>query len=522
VSDAPPATARARHSLIRLLLVLAGAVSIGILLWTLDRPLTDQHGFRQTQTAISVYWMLHGAGWVDYQTPVLGAPWTAPFEFPLYQWLVAGLVRATGIGLDPAGRLVSYGWLIAGLWPATWLARSYRLPPATAPLYALLLLASPVYLFWARAFLMETQAVTLGIAMLAFYRTWLVGRKPVFWALACLSCAGAALTKITTLAPFLLLAAVMMAATLLGEERRLPRWLATLAGSAAAMLPGLALFLIWTEHADALKSANPLSAYLLSSPLNGWTFGTLGQRFSPDLAVALYRGALDVAGWLAPLAVLGSAYALWKLRVGERRPAVVAGVLFAAWLTPFAIFTNLHIVHNYYQAGNAVFLIGALAVVLAAILRHVSRLAAASLLAALLLSQYVRFAEAFAPSLITGRSQHDLIIGMTLRDAVPPGSAIIGIGLDWSPVVPYYAQRKALLIPAFGAVHAESLIADLPRYLGGLPLGAVVTCPSALQQDRRFMARLRALTSSFDARRLGDCMLYTAPVGAPHFDPEAG
>src|SRR5215470_15813086 len=77
-------------------------VSIG---WT--HGIFDAHPFRQTQTAVSVYWMLQGGPLLAYHTPVLGYPWAIPFEFPLYQWLVAGLVALSGASIEVAGRGVS-------------------------------------------------------------------------------------------------------------------------------------------------------------------------------------------------------------------------------------------------------------------------------------------------------------------------------------------------------------------------------------------------------------------------------
>ena len=43
----------------------------------------DLHAFRQTQTAITVTYLLKVGPWLAYQTPVLGPPWAIPFEFPL-------------------------------------------------------------------------------------------------------------------------------------------------------------------------------------------------------------------------------------------------------------------------------------------------------------------------------------------------------------------------------------------------------------------------------------------------------
>ena len=59
---------------------------IGILYST--NPILDQHSFRQTQTAISAKYIFDG-NIFNYQTPILGEPYNIPFEFPIYQILVA-------------------------------------------------------------------------------------------------------------------------------------------------------------------------------------------------------------------------------------------------------------------------------------------------------------------------------------------------------------------------------------------------------------------------------------------------
>jgi hypothetical protein len=88
------------------------AMSIG---W--NNSILDMHGFRQTQTAISTYFVLQGGAWLAYETPVLGAPWSIPFEFPLYQWITAVWVKISGIPLDQAGRSVSVVFYYLTLWP---------------------------------------------------------------------------------------------------------------------------------------------------------------------------------------------------------------------------------------------------------------------------------------------------------------------------------------------------------------------------------------------------------------------
>lgn len=52
-------------------------------------PVLDGFGFRQAQTGVTAYWLAQGGPWFAYETPVIGSPWSVPFEFPLYQMMVA-------------------------------------------------------------------------------------------------------------------------------------------------------------------------------------------------------------------------------------------------------------------------------------------------------------------------------------------------------------------------------------------------------------------------------------------------
>ena len=84
---------------LRALLVIAFIHALGVLAVGINQPLLDWHYFRQTQTALTAYWLLKGGPWFAYLTPVLGAPWSVPFEFPVYQ-LITAAVAAMGVPLD--------------------------------------------------------------------------------------------------------------------------------------------------------------------------------------------------------------------------------------------------------------------------------------------------------------------------------------------------------------------------------------------------------------------------------------
>jgi hypothetical protein len=152
LSRAAPNSPRSVRPAMIALAVAAAWLGCVVLAMRWRQPLIGMHSFRQTQTAITSYSILHGGPWLAYETPVLGPPWSTPFEFPLYQLLAAGLVRSSGIALDSAGRLLSYIFLLLTIIPARSLARAYRLKPDVVWIFAILLLASPLYLFWAPPF----------------------------------------------------------------------------------------------------------------------------------------------------------------------------------------------------------------------------------------------------------------------------------------------------------------------------------------------------------------------------------
>ncbi len=114
---------------------------------------------RQTHTAITAYWLMRGSPWLAYETPILGAPWSLPLEFPFYQLLVAKLAGWTGLSLDSIGRLVSYLFVVLTIIPVRMLARAWKLDDTYVRVFAILLLTSPIYLFWGTAFLIETFVV---------------------------------------------------------------------------------------------------------------------------------------------------------------------------------------------------------------------------------------------------------------------------------------------------------------------------------------------------------------------------
>jgi hypothetical protein len=132
------------------------------------QPLVDVHAFRQTQTALTAYWMQKEGFALAYQTPVAGFPWAIPFEFPIYQVIVALLSSFTGLDLSATGRLVSFFFLVACAWPVFGMSRRLDWPRPVPWIICALLWTSPFHVYWGRTFMIETTALFFALASLMY------------------------------------------------------------------------------------------------------------------------------------------------------------------------------------------------------------------------------------------------------------------------------------------------------------------------------------------------------------------
>jgi hypothetical protein len=118
------------NKLIKIITCILSASVIAFWAFSADRPLFDHFGFRQNQTAMTAQWFDVKnpiRGLFFYETPEFGAPWMVPFEFPLYQGVVAILSHRSGLSLTTTGRLVSGLFFLAALIPLWFLVREMRL-----------------------------------------------------------------------------------------------------------------------------------------------------------------------------------------------------------------------------------------------------------------------------------------------------------------------------------------------------------------------------------------------------------
>ena len=494
----------------------------------------DGHEFRQTQTAISIRYLIEDGVKLDYDTPILGKPWAVPLEFPLYQGAVAVLARTTGLPLVQSGRAVGILAFYLAL-PAVYLLLGrLRVPRSRRLLLLTLLLSSPLYLYYTRTIMIESTALCLGTWFLwGFWALVADGRRiPGILALGC----GALgmMVKLPALAGWLMAAAFILAQSIWDNrhatdaDRR--KWLQRWAGALAVLGGSVAAGLAWSAHTDALKALNPVADLLRSGAVARWGMGPFSLRFTPAFWHEIAR--ITATSVLSPVALL--ALGLLFLRGGMRRIPIAA--LLACALGTTVVFANLYQVHDYYSYSTGIFLLGATALVLERGFSGPRGMQAASwgLCIAIVALNFRSYARTYYP-MIPGNAHYANPLGDAIRAITAPSDVIIIYGQDWNPVTPYFAERRTLMFPATTADDKTKEEKALGNLAGERVAALIVTGPRRLNQDfvrlmtMRFGlspdAVLEGRGSSVYVRAIGRnaaaATLRGLSLGAEHTIPEA-
>ncbi len=401
--------------------------------------------FRQTQTAISALFIQREHNFsLAYPTPVLGQPWSIPMEFPLYQWTVVVVADALKMSLTHAGRAVSLACFYLALPALYGLLGRIGLAQPRRLLALGLVLTCPLYIYYARAFLIETMALMFGAwFLLAYVRA--VERRRVGWlVLAGIAGTGCGLVKVTTLF-FFLAPAFFWTLWWLGQDLRQPAPLGKIARRAAwcalaVVLPFAVLHLVGALFGRDQGSFRGRPVSDLRPADGDTTSAPACVSRSRSVATALAGvipgpdfGRRDCAGYFADRAVCAEMVELdWY-----------AGVLFFAVQVVHPI---LYAWHEYYYVASGFTLMLAYGLALAGTFESRLPQGAVWILVLVLYGLQVgNYLVYFYPSqraISNGGSN----LTLALRRVVAPDEVMVIVGDDWSSITPYYAERRALMI----------------------------------------------------------------------------
>jgi hypothetical protein len=504
----------------RIVLVFYGAVAAAlvVLCATVSQPILESYGFRQAQTALTAYWFVREGFALAYQTPILGYPWAVPFELPLFQAVVAGIASVIPYPLDSIGRTVSFVFFAATLVPVWVICRRLGLEPRVFFVFGSLYLLSPQYLFWGRTFMIEAPATFFAVATLAAALPFFAPGAISFWRAAgvVLLASIATTVKVTTGAPVLvvLMAALGVVALTRWRTSGTPYATTLLFRTLLLALPVL-VALAWTHFADVVKAQNEIGKFLTSDAASLWTMGTARQRLSKAfLTDVIWRRSLNAnAGGVLGLAVMS----FFFISETRRTRIAIALCLSALFLLPLLLFTNLHIVHTYYQSANVIYLIFLLAMALVSLGDHSSGRLFVVAFVILILSNIANFAREYSRHVrqpISIENNTVLAAAKVVREQSAREKPILVYGHDWSSELPYYAERKALAVPDWYEKYDEPLT-DSGRYFGEHRVGALVICPGTQAPNEDAVQRFLETHRPYRETVIHQCRIFVSVTVSP-------
>ncbi|MEP3656157.1 MAG: hypothetical protein ABJO36_14775 [Litorimonas sp.] len=465
-------------------------IQLRVFLGRMDQPLTGMFFFRETQTALSAYWMTQGGPKFIYETPVTGFPYTIPFEFPLFQWLAAGLSTITGLNVDQSCRVVAFASFLGILYVCYRITIKVKIDIKIYLIFASLLCLSPLYLYWSSTALIESLALFLALLWFLFYLRLLESRKLLDFALAVVFGSLATLEKVTT---FPAIVFVGFIATLvhfwpvLKTHIKSPQVIIREHGVHGVLLLLSVLLPIlvikqWVSVSDVAKSQSLIGERLTSEALRKFNFGTLEQRMRwEEWKKVLLTRAVDhtLGAFLTIYFMVAAAFLRNKKFVWIALSCIVA--YFVAPL----LFWRLHQIHYYYQYANAFFLIVAAALAFGQAYERQAVIATVAMVVVIFGMSHT-FDKTFKPNLkLENRSTtlQVLTIGDWVKANTAPDEAMFVFDNDWSSHFHLYAQRKGVATPGWMPLEGfKDMIATPEKFTGGAKVGAWVICERALKK----------------------------------------
>ena len=354
-----------RFNLILLVIIL---ISIIPRLISIDQNLLDIQPFRQTQTAITVWnYTKEGFNFFNYQTPIFGPPYQAPFELPVFQSFAFLLIKLGVSNVEVACRLTNILFYVLSaillIAAVSKLIKNKLVTFLTILQYCFI----PFAICWSRNVTIEycSLAFCLFYVFLFLKIREISGiKRYLFISFTCIIGCFAYSIKLTTAFPFVLLISILFGLDVFKysipflKEKKLYKYLFSKESFKNAaivfcvfLVPFLTMYL-WVRHSDLVKMQSAFSYITTSSSLRDWNFGTWADKTTISNWFKLfYRIGFGIVPFTLLLVALLSFY---RKELRSIHMKFIASFLLS-FITIF-IFFNLYFVHDYYLVAVLPFL----------------------------------------------------------------------------------------------------------------------------------------------------------------------
>ncbi len=442
----------------------------------ISNNLVEEHHFRQSQTAITSFYLNSAESIFHYQTPVLGEPYQVPFEFPIYQYLGKVIADVSGVPLVVSLRIVGIFFQMVVMLSLLYFGAIF-LKNKTLALYLVSLVAvSPLYLYWGRTVMIESTALGLSLLSIVFFLQWLSrDNKILYFCSLILICMGL-LVKVTTGLSCLGASLVIY---WVESRRKTDIGLTSMFLHAGAyIIISIGSLLAWVHHTDKVKMANAITSRLTSAGLKRWNFGTISQKIDVSAWFQyLQRTFVDLIGIEAGFLILvvGLIY-LW----GHKLRGLFAGCVIFFLGVPM-VFTNLHFVHNYYPYANGIFALVAIASILVVLKEKRGIWISLAFFSVIVGFSVARFYENYFDRYMRVDRTMPPSEATYINDNTFEEDIVLVFGIDWNSLIHYYSKRKGLAAPEW---IEQQTLKDFISGLNPDSVGAIAFCNESTSKIR--------------------------------------
>lgn len=440
--------------LCRFIFLAALLFNLAINLSNIKREIFDRHSFRQSQTALTVQWIVNDSFpfSLAYKTPILGAPWVIPFEFPLYQYAVSYLHIFTGENILVSGRIISLSLFYFSVLLLYLMLVKTTESKLLAYLASTFFLVDPIYLFWGGTIMIESTALFFTFLFVYTYLfSW--GKFGIIYLISLTFGVLASIIKITTILPvFIILCFVLAVRIYLVEGLNLSsKSIHKILGTFIMVITSIFVTKYWVGLSDTYKKINEYSYSITGSTvLNSWNFGTLKQRLNLlNWAKVFYNyGIISnlIQGLIFITFFSIIVYKLLKIKNMYKEIRVFFLLVFSMLLYPL-VFFNLYFVHTYYCYASKFIVIILLAATACVLYERINKKLSVIFIIFVLLNSIFSYYNLYYKHIVEQKEASETIQATDFIKSVSKKEDILFIyGNDWGSEVAYYGERKSIAI----------------------------------------------------------------------------
>lgn len=471
----------------RWILVFIVGMSLIPRIINLDQSLLDIQPFRQTQTAITIWMFLkEGVDLFNYQTPIFGPPFYAPFEFPLYQYCAYLIYRIGFADIEVAARITTIVFYVLTCWMLIKLTNLIFNSKKITFLALVHFCFTPFSMNWSRAVTIEYCALFFCLLMLYYFirlRSSNSLKFPHFFFGALLACLAYSI-KLTTAYPYVIILLLLLFSDLIGHLKSTDKtsslfqyfhkfWPLITKGILFIILPFFVMYL-WVRHTDLLKMESAFSYVTTSSSLKNWNFGTWDDKLSWNNWMVIFN---RINNSLLPFVLAIPVIVYFTKESGQHFRKYVFLLLLLPLVT-IATFFNLYYQHDYYLAAlmpffSILFALSILAFVeflWVPFFRKNYKIYTLFMAAGLVLQFYTFVNDdsnkEYCRYLNSTNQQSDYeqyVLGQAIAKTTKPDELVIVTDFEWSSEVLYSAKRKGLMWTAGNELEINRFRSDLHK-----------------------------------------------------------